>query len=104
MQDRNRAVLIRLTENEKNHLIKQAKITGLKCEPFIRNLIMNCNLKPRPPDEYAKLLRELSAIGNNINQIAFIANSTREISDTKIEEAAQLVGKAWRCIKYNEYT
>ena len=41
MHTRNKAVLIRLTEKEKEHLKKQAEITGLKVEPFLRSLIMN---------------------------------------------------------------
>jgi hypothetical protein len=99
LHTRNKAVLIRLTEKEKEHLKKQAEITGLKVEPFLRSLIMNMKLKPRPPEVYAKLLRELSAIGNNINQIAYIANASQNISEVKINEACDLIKKAWRYVK-----
>lgn len=44
-------------------------------EPFIRALIMGVNLRPRPPDEYAEIRRQLAAIGNNINQIARAVNA-----------------------------
>ena len=44
-------------------------------EPFIRALIAGVNLRPRPPDEYAEIRRQLAAIGNNINQIARKANA-----------------------------
>lgn len=99
MHNRNKAVLVRLTEKEKEHLKKQAEITGLKVEPFLRSLIMNTELKPRPPEVYAKLLRELSAIGNNINQIAYIANANKNINNAKVAEACDLAKKAWRYVK-----
>ena len=71
----------------------------MKMEPLIRQLILGVELRPRPPDEYAALLRELSAIGNNVNQIAYWANSCRCISERDIQEAAALVKQAWRLIK-----
>ena len=63
-------VTVRLSESEYIHLKEQSFITGFKLEPFIRSLIAGCNLKPSPPDSYKDLVRELSAIGNSINQIS----------------------------------
>ena len=91
MQERNNAVLIRLTEKEKIHLKKSAVRCGLKMEPFIRKLIMEKEIRPRPPDEYLQLIREINAVGNNINQIAHIANAEQHISSSKIEEAVKMV-------------
>ena len=73
--------------------------TGLKMEPVLRKLVMGIQLRPRPPDTYAALLRELSAIGNNANQIAYWANAQRSISEKDIREAAALVREAWRLVK-----
>lgn len=87
-------ISVRLTEDEHCHLKEQALITGLKMEPLIRRLIMNTEIRPRPPDEYRKILFELSAIGNNINQIAHIANAEEHISTEKINEAVRLVDRA----------
>lgn len=94
-----RKLSVRVNEREYAHLKKQTEIAGLKMEPFIRNLIMNIELKPRPPEVYAKLLRELSAIGNNINQIAYIANANKNISNAKVIEACDLIKTAWRYVK-----
>ncbi len=91
LQERNKAVLIRLTEKEKNHLKKSADICGLKMEPFIRKLIMEKEIRPRPPDEYLRLIREINYIGNNINQIAHVANAENHISADKINEAVKMV-------------
>lgn len=64
-----------LTDAELAHLRKQAAAAGLGIDPFLRSLILGVQLRPRPPDTYAALLRELSAIGNNINQIARTVNA-----------------------------
>ena len=68
-------ISVRLNEQEHEHLKKQAAISGYPMEPFIRALIMGVNLRPRPPDEYAEIRRQLAAIGNNINQIARAVNA-----------------------------
>ena len=73
--------------------------TGLKMEPVLRKLVMGVQLRPRPPDTYAALLRELSAIGNNVNQLAHQANARGEATQEEIAEAAQLVKQIWRQVK-----
>jgi len=60
---------------------------------------MGVQLRPRPPDTYAALLRELSAIGNNANQIAHWANAQHSVSETDLRRAAALVYEAWRLVK-----
>ena len=94
-----KTVLLRLTAQEYAHLQETSKIAGLKIEPMIRKLIMGEKLRPHPPDVYTDLLRELSAIGNNINQIAYWANAQKGITDTQVEDAVALVNRAWRLIK-----
>lgn len=81
------------------HLKNQAELAGLKMDPFIRNLVAGVNLRPRPPDTYAALLRQLSAIGNNINQIAYWANARKDIAEEDIREAIILVQRAWNSVK-----
>ena len=92
-------ITLRLNTREYARLCEQAEVTGLKMEPLIRQLIMGVNLRPRPPDTYAALLRELSAIGNNVNQLAHQANARGEATQEEIAEAAQLVKQIWRQVK-----
>lgn len=99
MRLRNRSILVRLTERELIHLKQQAQNAGLGMEPFIRSLIMGSNIKPYPPAAYAGLLRELSAIGNNLNQIARIANTRKGIYGYELEEALHLVAEAVQRVK-----
>ena len=94
-----KTILLRLTAEEYAHLQTTAEIAGMKIEPTIRKLIMGNQLRPRPPNEYADLLRELSAIGNNINQIAYWANATKGVSGSEIRDAAVLVQRAFTLVK-----
>ena len=70
-----KTVPVRFTAEEYAHLQATAAAAGLKIETTVRKLVMDCQLRPRPPNEYADLLRELSAIGNNINQMARATNT-----------------------------
>ena len=97
--DRTTAVLVRLSEKEKEHLKSQAAACALKMEPYIRKLIMGKEVRPRPPDEYGTLLREINAIGNNINQIAHIANAEQHISESKINEVLHLQNEIMRMVR-----
>ena len=97
--DRKTAVLVRLSPKEKEHLKAQAAACALKMEPYIRKLIMGSVIRPRPPDEYVKLLREINAIGNNINQIAHIANAEQRISEDKIETVLQMQNDIMRLVR-----
>ena len=99
MRKRNRHVSVWMNEAEYLHLKKQAEIAGMKVDPFIRLLVSGVQLRPRPPDTFAALLRELSAIGNNVNQIAYWANARKSVSEAEIREAAALVRQAARLVK-----
>ncbi len=99
MRKRNRHVSVWMNEQEYRHLKKQAEIAGLGMDPFIRSLVLGVQLRPRPPDTYAALLRELSAIGNNVNQIAHNTNANKAAAQAEIDEAVKLVRQAWRLVK-----
>ena len=99
MRKRNRHVSVWMTEQEYLHLKKQAECAGLGIDPFIRNLVSGTEIKPRPPEEYAALLRELSGIGNNINQLAHWANARGSAREEELQKTAELVREAWRKVK-----
>ena len=90
---------VRLTAEEYTKLKTLAADAGLSMESLIRKLIMGETLRPRPPDCYTDILRQLSAIGNNINQIAYWANATKGISSNEIHDAAMLVQQAFTLVK-----
>ena len=73
--------------------------TGLSASALLRKLILEQDLSPHPPEVYAKLLREMSAIGNNLNQLAYWANARKHISEQELQEAIQLIKQAWTLLK-----
>lgn len=99
MLKRNKQVIIRLTEHEYAALRKKADAAGLKVSPLIRRLIESCEVRPRPPDSYKDLARELAAIGNNINQITHLANSTGYASRAQIEQLAGYMAQVWQLVQ-----
>ena len=94
-----KTITLRLNADEYAHLQAQAGATGLKMEPLLRQLIMGVELRPRPPDTYAALLRELNAIGNNVNQLAFQANARGGTTQEEVQEAVFLVREAIQLVR-----
>ena len=88
-----------LDDGEYAHLQKQCEISGLSTSAHIRKMIVGVQLRPRPPDTYAALLRELSAIGNNINQIAHWANARKSVSEPEIVDAAVMAKEAYHMVR-----
>ena len=101
MRKRNRHVSVWMNEAEYLHLKAEAKKAGLGIDPFIRLLVSGVQLRPRPPDNIAALIRELHAIGNNINQIAYWANAQKSTQEEDLRRAAALAYEAARLVKEN---
>jgi hypothetical protein len=99
MRERNHFVGVWLDDKEYIHLNQLCTTSGLSASAVLRQILSGTQLRPRPPDQYTALLRELSAIGNNVNQIAYWANARRGITDERIREAQELVRQALRLIK-----
>lgn len=90
---------MRLNEQEYVHLKRQSETAGLKMEPLIRQLILGRDVKPRPPENLAALLRQMSAMGNNINQITKVANSSKFIRSEDMEAIQKMQDELWQAIK-----
>ena len=71
----------------------------MKMEPAIRQLIMGVSLRPRPPDDLPELLRQLSGIGTNINQIAKVANASGYVRKEDIQSIMEMQAALWRAVK-----
>ena len=61
---------------QENEILKQkAQLCCLTDSALVRMLILGYKPKPKPEQEFYNALRNLSSIGNSINQIAAKANS-----------------------------
>lgn len=90
---------MRLNEQEYAHLKRLSETTGLKMEPLVRQLILGRDVKLRPPENLAALLRQMSAMGNNINQITKVANSAHFVRSEDMEAIQKMQDKLWQAIK-----
>lgn len=57
---------------------------------YVRQAILYPQIKPPPPPEYFATLHDVRAQGNNINQIAFIANASKSVSPEDVLELQRL--------------
>lgn len=96
---RERKITVRLTDAERDHLLEQAELAGLKIEPFVRNVILGVQMKPRPKEEWAELLRQTSGIANNINQITRRMNSGEPIREETLQLIADMQAQIWEKLK-----
>lgn len=75
MRNRNNTILIRLTDKELKSLNQKVRSTSMSREAYIRAVLSDCVPVETPPASYVDLIKELNHVGNNINQIATVANS-----------------------------
>ena len=99
MKLRERKITVRLTDAERDHLLTQAELAGLKIEPFVRNVILGVQMQPRPKEEWAELLRQTSGIANNINQITKRANSGEPVTEESLQLIADMQAQIWDKLK-----
>ena len=99
MRKRQHFIGLWLDDKEHKQLTKLCEQSGLSASALMRKFIIDEEIKQRPPEEYAALLRELSAIGNNINQLAHWANARGSAREEEIQKAAELAREAWHKVK-----
>ncbi len=75
MRKRNVQILFRLTEEEAEYLCSLAERSGHSRQALLQSMVMGYRLCEKPDPEFYKIMRELSAIGNRINQLAAKANA-----------------------------
>jgi len=74
-----------LNDQEYRQLQRNIERTGLSQEAYLRKLILGIQPKDSPPLEYNQLITSLSAIGNNLNQIAVMMHSMGLFENEKYE-------------------
>lgn len=75
MRKRNVQIMFRLDRKEAGEFDKLVRKSGLSREVLLRAMISGYQLCEKPDDEFYKSMRELSAIGNRVNQLAAKANA-----------------------------
>ncbi len=89
MRSRPFEIHLHLNENEYQRLKRICSKTGLNSSDALRFLITGAELKERPSRDYRALVRAIDRIGNNLNQLAYIANRDGQLSDQSLTEARE---------------
>lgn len=78
-----------LTPEQYEKLKGTAYQCGLSMSEYVRTLIDDIIPRQAPTGDFIRILGELKAIGNNMNQIAYLANSTHIIDRDNYHENYQ---------------
>ena len=89
MRKRSVQVRFRLDESEAEYLNTLVKRSGRSKEAFLREMVKGYQLCEKPDPEFYKMMRELSAIGNRINQLAVKANALGFVDTPMLREEAK---------------
>lgn len=89
MRKRNVQILFRLTDEEAEQLYALVKKSGRSKEAFLREMVRGYRLCEKPDPEFYQMMRELSAIGNRINQLAAKANALNFVDAPMLREEAR---------------
>ena len=91
--------LLRLSEAEHSRLLYLSKTTGLNQEQVLRQALMNAPLLERPTADYIKMVRQISALGNNLNQLSHLANINAKVENADLLAARKIMEQIWIYIK-----
>ena len=89
MSKRNIEKHILMTRTEAQDLQKKAKKACLSEAGLIRLLLRGYEPKEKPDERFYDVMRELSAIGNNINQLAVKANTLGFVDSLQLKKEAE---------------
>ena len=90
MRTRKRAVQVYLNEKEYEKLEQLSRFSNINHSTVIRKLITGQEIRERPNMDFLSLVTEISAIGNNLNQIARRANQM-QVTTADLKEAKLLM-------------
>lgn len=88
MRKRNVQILFRLNDEEAEQLQILVERSGRSREAFLREMVKGYRLCEKPDPEFYQMMRELSAIGNRINQLAAKANALNFVDAPMLTEEA----------------
>ena len=101
MRRRGHVIPLRLNEREYRYLCEQVEMSGLPREEYLRTLIAGKAIHPRPCTHHAELVRKISGLCNNANQLAHRANSTGMAGQQSVDEMTRIAKEVWLTIKEN---
>ena len=89
MRKRNIQKIVRFSRDEAQDLQKKAKKACLSEAGLIRLLLRGYEPREKPDERFYDVMRELSSIGNNINQLAVKANTLGFVDAPQLKKEAE---------------
>ena len=89
MRERNLEFHLRLNDIEYTKLDEMSLKSKMTKSDVIRNLIIEKEIKEKPGIEFYEVMKQLSKIGVNLNQIAIKANKNNLINEDYYKELAK---------------
>ena len=89
MRKRNIQKIVRFSRDEAQDLQKKAKKACLSEAGLIRLLLRGYEPREKPDERFYEAMRQLSAIGNNINQLAVKANALGFVDAPQLKKEAE---------------
>ncbi|EKC79623.1 Bacterial mobilization protein (MobC) [human gut metagenome] len=89
MRKRNIQKIVRFSRDEAQDLQKKAKKACLSEAGLIRLLLRGYEPREKPDERFYDVMRELSSIGNNINQLAVKANALGFVDAPQLKREAE---------------
>ena len=99
MRKRNIRIQVRLNDIEYAKLLDDTTKSNENISDYIRKLILEKEIKEKPDYEFYEVMKQLSKIGVNLNQIAHKANSTNVIDKDYYNQEAKKWNELSRQIK-----
>ena len=89
MRKRNKRLWVHLNDEEYNNAITNFKKTGLSNEAALRDLINGFSPKEKPDERFYEMMKVLSGIANNVNQLARKAHEYGSVNSQALKIEAE---------------
>ena len=89
MRKRSIQKIVRFSRDEAQDLQKKAKKACMSEAGLIRLLLRGYEPREKPDERFYDVMRELSSIGNNINQLAVKANTLGFVDAPQLKKEAE---------------
>ena len=73
-----RVVSVRLTEEEYQQVVENCRKSGRKLSDFWRRALLNAKITALATPEDMAILRQIGSMSKNLNQLATVANRTKD--------------------------
>ncbi|WP_162921778.1 MobC family plasmid mobilization relaxosome protein [Listeria costaricensis] len=105
MSNLDRSIQVKFRVNEKENKLILQRMQHLKIKnksAFLRKMALSGFAITVDKPDYKNYVAELAKIGNNINQIARIANTTKILSKEDIQRLEALIQQIWQLQKSSQ--